>query len=297
MDAIPAPPDSAIVPPGRLRALIDRARNRATPAVARRRDRLGVRVLAAASRAYLDMFANVCFDMEINGELRVLQSLSGSGASCIFDVGANIGDWSVAAAGLFPGARIHAFEIVPSTAETMRARLTRAGVGSINVNSIGLSDERATVKVAYLPGFSQGSSVAVPRPRGDSAVQWRECPVRTGDDYCHEFGIDHIDFLKIDVEGLEGRVLSGFRDMLDGGRIDVIQFEYGHLNASVRFLLGDFYDLLAPHGYAIGKIYPDQVGFSAYDPWRDEDFRGPNYLAVKAAKVDLVRRLSGSDRR
>jgi FkbM family methyltransferase len=279
----------------RLRDLVDRARNRATPAVARRRDRFLFRALAAASTLYLDMFANVCFELEVNGELRVLEALAQLQPQprCIFDVGANVGDWSIAAAAVFQHARIEAFEIVPETASVMASRLARAHVTSVRLNPIGLSDRNGRISVAHLPSFSQGSSAAVVQPVGD--VDWQECAVRNGDDFCREHGIEHIDFLKIDVEGLEAQVLKGFDGMLTGARIDVIQFEYGHLNASVRFLLGDFYDLFASYGYVIGKVFPDLVEFHDYDPWRDEDFRGPNYLAVHRAQVDVLRCLGRPD--
>jgi FkbM family methyltransferase len=274
----------------RLRSLVDRARNRLTPAVARRRDDLGFRALTAVSKAYLDMVANVSFDIEVNGELSALRALDRP--ACLFDVGANVGDWSIAAAGLFPQARIEAFEIVPDTAAVMRRRLTERGISTVNVHSVGLSDEEGTARVAYLPDFSQGSSAAVVQAVGD--VQWRECEVETGDDWCEHHGIVRIDFLKLDVEGLEGRVLRGFARMLGQGVIDVIQFEYGHLNASVRFLLGDFYELLDGYGYEVGKIFPDGVDFHPYDASRDETFRGPNYLAVHRSHPELIARLSAS---
>jgi FkbM family methyltransferase len=287
---VSVPEQTAFLQPRWLRDAVDRARTRMTPAITRRRDRFLFRALASASTLYLDMLANVCFEMDVNGELRVLQQLATQRPSCVFDVGANVGDWSIAAARLLPHARIEAFEIVPDTARLMEAQLATAGVDSVHLNPIGLSDENGTTRVAHLPGFSQGSSAAVVQPAGE--VQWRECTVRAGDDFCREQGIDHIDLLKIDVEGLESKVLNGFAGMLETASINAVQFEYGHLNASVRFLLGDFYDLFEGYGYVVGKIFPDQVDFHGYDAWRDENFRGPNYLAVHADRTDLIERLA-----
>lgn len=287
---VSVPEQTAFLQHRRLQGLVEKARLRATPAIAKRRDRFLFRALAAASTMYLDMYANVCFEMGINGELRVLERLAAQQPSTIFDVGANVGDWSIAAARLLPAARIEAFEIVPDTAAVMEQHLAQAGVPHVNLNSVGLSDENGTIQVAHLPGFTQGSSAAVVQPAGE--VQWRDCAVRTGDDFCRERGITHIDFLKIDVEGLESRVLKGFAGMLEARRIDLIQFEYGHLNASVRFLLGDFVDLFDRVGYVVGKIYPDHVDFHEYDAWRDENFRGPNYVAVNRERSELIDRLA-----
>jgi FkbM family methyltransferase len=281
-----------LLPSLRAQQFLGWVRNRFTPVVATRRDRYLFRALANAADLYLDMFANRCYEFDINGEARVLEALSEPPPRCVFDVGANVGDWSAIAARLFANAEIHAFEIVPETARTMEDRLTRAGLTSVHLNAFGLSDAPGTVRVAHLPGFSQGSSAAAAPPDGGEV--WQECRVETGDAYCREHGIDHIDFLKVDVEGLESKVLSGFADMLRAGRVDVVQFEYGRLNAAVRFLLGDFYDLFDGYGYTVGKVFPDGVDFSPYNAWRDEDFRGPNYVAVQRSRADLVPRLASA---
>ena len=282
-----------------------RVRGRLTTFVASRRHSPVFSALATASKTYLEMWRNVSYDLKSNGELRSLRAIAQSHPTCIFDVGANQGDWSVTAAELFPDAQIHAFEIVPDTAQRMRERFARAQVSSVLVNSFGLSDEPGTVTVAYLPGFPEMSSAAVADSSGSLAAirsgfggeQLRECEVRTGDDYCRERGIEHVDFLKIDVEGLEKQVLQGFAGMLESGSIDVIQFEYGHINATIRCLLGDLYDVLDRYDYTVGKLFPDGVEFRAYDAWRDEDFMGPNYLAVYRPRADLIGRLmaAGSD--
>jgi len=56
-------------------------------------------------------------------------------------------------------------------------------------------------------------------------------------------------------------------------------------------LLYDFYRFFEEHGYQVGKIYPDHVEFRGYSV-RDEDFRGPNYLAIRRELQDLIAALS-----
>ncbi len=43
--------------------------------------------------------------------------------------------------------------------------------------------------------------------------------------------------------------------------------------------LADFYELLEPAGFTIGKIYPTRVDWRAYTP-RDERFLRANFLAT-----------------
>ena len=70
----------------------------------------------------------------------------------------------------------------------------------------------------------------------------------------------------------------------------VIQIEYGKANIFSGFLLKDLFEKLGTQ-YAIGKIYPRRVDFQSYST-RDEDFIGPNFLAVRKTEPELIARLS-----
>jgi len=59
----------------------------------------------------------------------------------------------------------------------------------------------------------------------------------------------------------------------------------------VKFLLKDFYDYLRAFGMKIGKIYPNYVEFRSYT-LQDENFYGPNYLAVHSSEELLIKALS-----
>ena len=99
--------------------------------------------------------------------------------------------------------------------------------------------------------------------------------------------INHIDLLKIDVEGGEMDVLLGFKSYLKNKQISLIQFEYGYINITTKVLLSDYYEFFEGLGYAIGKIYPKYVDFRAYS-FKHEDFIGPNFMAVDKEKHDLI---------
>jgi FkbM family methyltransferase len=247
--------------------------------------------LARLSRSYLDLYGNHSYDAERNGEFRVLSTLAERDVRCVFDVGANDGSWVLGAAALMPRTSFECFEIVPNTAQTLTQR-TRPLGDRVTVNAVGLSNEPGTLDVRYYPGFSEGASAAgFEHP--DMASEIVACEVTTGDAFCAAKGIEHIDLLKIDTEGLDLRVLQGFDRMLGTGAIDVVQFEYGLANISSRALLADFHAFLEERGFAVGKVWPHDVEFRAYDMRTDEDFRGPNYVAVHRSHADLLARLGG----
>jgi hypothetical protein len=86
-------------------------------------------------------------------------------------------------------------------------------------------------------------------------------------------------------------IIKGFSDLLRQGRINVIQFDYGLVNILNSMLLRMYYEHLGALGFVIGKIYPTYVDFRDYD-LGDEDFRGPNYMAVLRDRADLIHLLS-----
>ncbi|GKQ36643.1 FkbM family methyltransferase [Streptomyces sp. A012304] len=260
------------------------ARNRAVPAA---------RCLTKAAHAWLDAADNVQFDMGTNGESRLLTRLAAHAVSVVFDVGANVGDWAEAAAQRLRGAHVHCFELDEENRSRLRDRLS-SRPGRFTVAPSGLDREAGTVDYDFYPAEPALTSI-LPVPHS-SPSERRTTTVVTGDQYVEAARVDTIDLLKLDVEGAEGRVLEGFSRTLEQGRIRVIQFEYGLANVVARCLLADLYARLAPHGYSLGRLFPDGVEFRPYDV-TSESFRGGNFVAVRPSEAALARALAAPTRR
>lgn len=69
--------------------------------------------------------------------------------------------------------------------------------------------------------------------------------------------------------------------------IDLVQFEYGEINLKTRDFLEDYYKFFTTRGFVVGKLYPEGVMFKDYD-LADEDFLGPNYIACRAERADMI---------
>jgi FkbM family methyltransferase len=263
-----------------------------TALLVRHRTNRSLRKLDSALIKIHQAYENFDYDFHRNGEAALLENLRViQSPMMIFDVGANKGLWSSIASKSFPQGTVHAFEIVPRTYAHLER--TCADLQNVITHNIGLSDEKGSITVYYAPdkdglatcvtGFSERFHKYQP--------QKLDAPVTTGDCFCSDIGVEGIDYLKIDVEGFEHKVLKGFEGMLRRGRIGVIQFEYGYVNIDTHFLLKDFYDYLGAFDMKIGKIFPSYVEFRDYR-YSDENFYGPNYLAVHSANTNIITALS-----
>jgi FkbM family methyltransferase len=217
----------------------------------------------------------------ISGERRaIVVALAGKTKPVVFDVGANEGHWISSVLAICPAAEIHAFEPQPALAERVRATYPH-----VHLNAIGLGHEPGTLELfdyADHPG-SQHASVlpgVIDNVHGGSARS-QKVPIGTVDQYCAERRIEHIDFLKIDVEGFELNVLRGAPRMLKGGRIDVIQFEFNEMNLVGRTFMRDFFAELSA-AYVLYRLLPHGlIALKSSSIWLNEQFVFQNILAVR----------------
>ncbi len=184
----------------------------------------------------------------------------------ILDVGANVGSSSKQFRATFPQAVIHAFEPHPGVFAKLKTSLENAP--GIVLNPCALGD--ACGRLAFNLSSDRGSSSFL---KFDPASPYLgalhleteasvEVEVKTVDSYCREWGIEHIDFLKLDVQGFEPQVLDGAAEMLARQAIGTIQAEI--IFRSFYDYPASFFEIerrLRPHGYrliSIFDIYPGQ---------------------------------------
>ncbi|HNV63398.1 MAG TPA: FkbM family methyltransferase [Candidatus Cloacimonas acidaminovorans] len=233
-------------------------------------------------------YNNPAYNNETNGEFNLLKKLSISGeqSRIIFDVGANHLKWSERASELFPNSEIHAFELSQETIDKAPDYILKQHP-NIKVNNFGLFNKNQKIEYFYYPTFDEVNTLIGEFHKGGVKKQ---ANVIIGDDYCKKNKINQIDFLKLDVEGSEDKVLDGFKEMIEHKKVKMIQFEYGQGNIMTHFLLFDFYNLLESKGYVVGKLYPEGVYFRKYT-YNDEDFVGPNFIAVLKEETKLIEAL------
>jgi FkbM family methyltransferase len=219
-------------------------------------------------------------EVEKSGEPAALERMKAAApaADVIFDVGANVGEWTIRAAHRWPLARIHAFEPSAKTFATLEA--VTAGLRVTCVRR-ALSDQPGHAELHEVPGLPGLSSLH----RRDLSTHGMEMSATedvdavTLDQYCADNDIGEIDIVKLDVEGHELAVLHGARRLLEGRHIRFIQFEFGGTNIDSRTYLRDFVDLLGPN-FRLYRLLADGVEPLHYSE-REEIFVTTNYLAER----------------
>lgn len=184
-------------------------------------------------------------DMENNGEELVLQNIGNVNNEkiIIFDVGANIGDYSLKCLNYIKNSEVHAFEPSKKTFEILQRNLSGK---KILLHNVGFGNKKEK-KTLY--SNKDGSGIASVYKRdldylGIKMNKKEEINLETLDNFCKKAKIDSIDFLKLDVEGHEVKVLEGAGEMLKNRMIKKIQFEFGGCNIDSRTFFKDFWNIL-----------------------------------------------------
>ncbi|MGE0192622.1 MAG: FkbM family methyltransferase [Planctomycetota bacterium] len=133
-------------------------------------------------------------------EASVVRSLLAPGMVAV-DVGANIGYWTLfLCSRVGTSGQVVAYEPSPENLPELEANIARNGLAQVTVRPVAVG-ARAGV-VSFLSGINGGVA------EGDGGPHL--CPVVTLD----ELRDRPVDFVKIDVEGYEGAVLEGARELI-----------------------------------------------------------------------------------
>ncbi len=198
----------------------------------------------------------------------------------VFDVGANRGDFTLAALeALGPATRLLAFEPSPQSFGLLTLALNRHP--TVELHNLGLGEQPGRLNL-YSEGVGSGMASLYQRDLqalGRALDHVEQVEVTTLDLFCAEHQITAIDYLKLDVEGHELSVLHGAQGLLAADAIRLIQFEFGGCAIDARVFLRDLYHLLNGR-FRVYRMLRDGLAFLPRYSERDEVFVTTNFLAV-----------------
>lgn len=133
-----------------------------------------------------------------------------SPGAVFLDIGANFGYYSVRLADACARQiEVHAFEPHPGTFERLRKHIEWNGLtDAVHLHEIALSDTSGVAHMSVRADNSGASRIT----QGETGIEIR---VSTLDKFAEEAGLQRVDCIKVDVEGLEPRMLLGGRRTIE----------------------------------------------------------------------------------
>jgi FkbM family methyltransferase len=195
----------------------------------------------------------------------------------VFDVGANVGNYTSEILKQYPNCKIFAFE--PSIAASNKFMENNRAEENVHLESIGISN-KVTESVLYsdFPGSPISSLTKRNLKHFGNELKYEEkIKMDTIDNYCE---INKIipNLLKIDVEGHELDVLKGSLNVLE--KISIVQFEFGGCNIDTRTFFQDFWYFFKQHDFRIYRVTKNKPLLISRYTESDEYFSTTNYIAV-----------------
>lgn len=173
----------------------------------------------------------------------------------VFDIGASVGRMSLLFHNIFPQAAIHAFEPSGQSFEQLqKVARGRARIKPVH-KAMSSAPGEADLFIQKNHGFNslkEGNNN--PDPVNGNISE--RISITTIDIYCAENGIDYIDFIKSDTEGLDVEVLKGADRMLREKKIKYIYVEATFDKSNKQNTLFDeLRDHLANYGFKVRGVY------------------------------------------
>lgn len=132
----------------------------------------------------------------------------------IYDIGANIGRWSIEAQKVFPEARFELFEPLAGRFRDLDERSMVRKITRATLHSVALSDINGQGEIKILGGTGVGSSILILNSDRKKDITIIQCQHRRLDDFVVEQNLPQPDFLKLDTQAAELKVLKGAVNVL-----------------------------------------------------------------------------------
>jgi FkbM family methyltransferase len=258
------------------------------PAIRRRRkvlnaavfSQMGLHVfprLAPAVYRLYNIMLNNDLSPEINGEWWLVSQVRDP--RVLLDVGFSGGDWTRQAVERFPRATIYAFDPWP------RAQVFfQDSKFSGNVQFFDLALSNTEGRSRFYDYDSACNSLTACNFEATPLVGSYDVDVTTLDLWCATHHVEHIDLVKIDVEGYDLAVLEGAHQLMQAQAIDAFTFEYGAFWIGSRRFLGEADDYVRERGYSLFKLFPDFLAPFAYRP-KYETFQSAMFVGLSPSAL------------
>lgn len=242
----------------------------------------GIKIFCTSTDKRTAPFEIMNFGEYEAGDADLLYSLINDGDT-IFDIGANIGWYSISMAKRFPGSVIYAFEPLPATFSNLQKNIGINELKNVVQNNFGFSSEEKTLTFYSSPHTSVSNSAR--NITGDDEAVVTECKVKKMDDFVSAEKLK-VDFIKCDVEGAELFVFQGGLDTINEHKPVVFTEMLRKWSAKFNYHPNDIIDLFSKLGY--NCFYNDGNNKLKEIKLVDEETTATNFFFLHADKHALI---------
>jgi FkbM family methyltransferase len=198
----------------------------------------------------------------------------------ILDIGGCEGEDSIKYSRLFPNAKVYVFEPLPANQDLIKENLNKYNIPNVTLMPFALSDNEGEFDFYVSSGkpdnvsdedwdYGNKSSSLLPPDKHKKIFPWVKfekiikVPTKTLDLILKKEKLSHVDFIHMDVQGSELKVLQGAGDALN--KIKIIWMEVSnetlYENQPIRFEVEKFMFNKGFHLYknAVEGVYGDQM--------------------------------------
>ena len=173
----------------------------------------------------------------------------------VIDAGANVGQYTLVAAGVVgPHGQVHAFEPVPTTFQLLVAHVRENGIAdTVQTNKMALWHRVETLSLC-LGADMVGNAGSYTIGRLSGAVDTVTSSGVPLDDYVTATGLQHVEFIKMDVEGAEWFALQGAVNVISRWRPTMLVEINRHACRLLGYEPEKIWDFLRPYGYLMWAV-------------------------------------------
>lgn len=160
--------------------------------------------------------------------LELLELAKPLGIKTVYDIGANVGTWTLLCKSVIPEASVEAFEPLPKHLGIFKESLK--GISGVTLHAIALGPQNTTADL-HVTNMSDSTSMLpisdINREQfGLEETESVPTRVRRLDDYRQENNLHAPDLLKLDVQGYELEVLKGAEKCLHSAKAVITEVSF-----------------------------------------------------------------------
>jgi FkbM family methyltransferase len=195
----------------------------------------------------------------------------------LFDIGANIGNFSLLVVELFPKSTVYSFEPSKATFDQLVQNIESQLQITAHPIAFGEDNKQASL---YSNEVGSGMASLYNRNLNNPSIKFNQSEkiqVQKLDDWVAKNKVNP-DYIKIDVEGSELSVLRGGTNTLR--KVKAVQFEFGGTAIDAKTYFQDYYNFFTQLNFILYRYTP--TGLLKIETYseKEEIFEFMNYIAI-----------------